>query len=230
MPMSSELIAAKPLWSAPVFRRFGLRVQRGGSADGLEEAVATWKFKAAQQRRSPRRLRRGLRVPGLICSLVVFAGLLAVARADVARPAPQFVWLDDTGKARNLADFAAAKLAFERKGQPVVLIIAPSPRDWTFRSQVGQLQQAYQRFAAAKLVCFAAFTQAPGTIESNIPFVVTENAPRVAFDYGVEKKFAIAVIGIDGNLDCLSTKVLPAQRILDIMENSFVMQERLRKP
>jgi len=91
------------------------------------------------------------------------------------------------------------------------------------------LQKAYQRFAAAKLVCFAAFTNEGGTIHSNIPFVTVADGPRVAFLYEITKGFAIAVIGPDGNLDCLSTKVLPAQRILDLMNANFAVQDGLRQ-
>lgn len=146
-------------------------------------------------------------------------GCAMVADARVVRPAPDFSWTDYNGKAMSLASL---------KGQAVVLIVAPSPRDRTFRAQVGQLQKAYQRFAAAKLVCFAAFTAEGGTIKSNIPFVVAPDGPRVAFLYDVPAGFAIAVIGPDGNLDCLSRKVLPAQRILDIMDNNFQVQSGFR--
>ena len=40
---------------------------------------------------------------------------------------------------------------------------------------------------------------------------------------------AIAVIGADGNLDCFSTRVLPAQRIFDIIQNSYTNQKQLRR-
>jgi hypothetical protein len=158
----------------------------------------------------------------------LFTGLLAglflagtwTAEARVVRPAPDFAWVDFNGKAQNLKSLA---------GQATVILIAPSPRDWTFRSQVGQLQKAYQRFAAAKLVCFAAFTNEGGTIRSNIPFVTVADGPRVAFLYEITKGFAIAVIGPDGNLDCLSTKVLPAQRILDLMNANFAVQAGFRQ-
>jgi hypothetical protein len=139
--------------------------------------------------------------------------------ADVVRPAADFPWVDYTGKTRDLKSL---------RGQPVVVLIAPNPRNWTFRAQVGQLQKAYQRFAAAKLVCFAAFTEAPGVIHSNIPFITVADGPRVAFLYDVAKTFAIAIIGPDGNLDCLSTKVMPAQRLLDIMNANFEVQKRMR--
>lgn len=156
----------------------------------------------------------------LNCLAVVgLLGCALVADARVVRPAPDFSWTDYNGKSLSLASL---------KGQSVVILIAPSPGTRAFRAQVGQLQKAYQRFAAAKLVCFAAFTQESGTIRSNIPFVVAPDGPRVAFLYDVPEGFAIAVIGPDGNLDCLTNKVLPAQRILDIMTNNFAVQEGFR--
>jgi hypothetical protein len=158
----------------------------------------------------------------LLC-LAAVAALCLPAQADVVRPAPNFTWLDDAGKPRELKSFHGPK------GQPVVVVIAPSPRDWTFRAQVGQLQKAYQRFAAQKLVTFAAFTQEEGRIRSNIPFIVVPDGPRVAFLYEVSKGFALAIIGPDGNLDYLATKVVPAQRILDIMDANAQVQTGFRR-
>jgi hypothetical protein len=158
-----------------------------------------------------------------LLSITLVAGLLFTAtwsaQARVVRPAPNFTWTDYAGKTQDLKGLA---------GQAVVVLIAPSPRDRTFRAQVGQLQQAYQRFAAAKLVCFAAFTNEGGTIRSNIPFVTVPDGPRAAFLFEVSKGFAIAIIGPDGNLDYLSPKVVPAQRILDVMNANFEVQKALR--
>jgi hypothetical protein len=156
----------------------------------------------------------------LFCLLAIAAVFARPVAADVVRPAADFAWTDYTGKTRDLKSL---------RGQAVVVLIAPSPKSWIFRSQVGQLQRAYQRFAAAKLVCFAAFTQEAGTIRSNIPFITAADGPRVAFLYDITKGFGIAIIGPDGNLDCLSTKVMPAQRILDIMDANFQVQQGFRR-
>ena len=155
----------------------------------------------------------------VFCLLAALAAGLLSAPAQVVRPAPDFAWLDASGQARTLKSL---------RGQAVIVLIAPSPRDRTFRAQVGQLQKTYQRFAAAKLVCFAAFTGEGGVIKTNIPFVSAADGPRVAFLYEVERGFAIAVIGPDGNLDSLSTKVIPAQRLLDTMNASFAVQKAFR--
>lgn len=151
-----------------------------------------------------------------ICGLAAVGGAFAL----VANQAPNLQWVDSTGKAQNLAKF---------KGQPVVLLIARSPRDWTFRSQVGQIQKMYERYGADRTIFVAAFTEEPGVIHSNIPFAIAADGPRVAHDYEAGK-FAIAIIGRDGNLDYVTSRVLPAQRIYDVIGNSFVPQERLRRP
>jgi hypothetical protein len=111
----------------------------------------------------------------------------------------------------------------------VVLVIARSPREWSFRSQVGQLQKIYERFAAEKLLCVAAFSGEQDLIRSNIPFLTVPDGPGTATTYEVPEGFAIAVIGADGNLDCFSTRVLPAQRIYDIIVNSYTNQKQLRR-
>lgn len=156
----------------------------------------------------------------LLAGVAVLASL-AVASAIVVRPAPAFSWTDASGKLQSLGAF---------KGQPVVLIIAPSPRSWIFRSQVGQLQRMYERFAANKVIFVAAFTQEPGLIRSNIPFVVAADPPRIAQDYEAGNRFAIAFIGRDGNLDYVTNRVVPAQRIYDILGASFAVQEAIRRP
>lgn len=147
--------------------------------------------------------------------------LAAPASAAVARQAANFTWVNSAGKLESLSAF---------KGQPVIVVFAPSPRSWAFRSQVGQIQKMYERYAAAKAVFVAAFTQEQGLIRSNIPFVTAADGPRVSFDYDTGDKFAVAIIGRDGNLDYVTHKVIPAQRIYDILGASFVPQEAMRKP
>ena len=149
---------------------------------------------------------------------VLLAGPLA---AEVVRPAPEFSWVDSTGATKSSKEFL---------GRPVVVLIADSPRQWAFRSQVGQLQRMYERLAAEKIVCVAAFSRTPGQIRSNIPFVTVPDGPRVAFAFDAAQGFAIAVIGRDGNLDYFGGKVLPRQRIFDILGNSFTVQQALRRP
>jgi hypothetical protein len=156
---------------------------------------------------------------------VFFAILLAfvapVLKADVVRPAPEFFWVDSTG---------ARKSSKALLGRPVILLIADSPRQWAFRSQVGQLQTMYERIAADKALCVAAFSQAPGVVRSNIPFVLAADGPQTAFNLQIQRGFGIAIIGKDGNLDYIGSRVIPAQRIYDILDNSYVVQRALRRP
>ena len=154
----------------------------------------------------------------LILFLVLTAGAL---NADVVRPAPEYSWVDSTGAHHSSKAFL---------GQPVVVLVANSPRQWAFRSQVGQLQKMYEQLADQKIVCIAAFSQAPGIVRSNIPFVTAADGPRLSYDLQVDNGFAIAVIGKDGNLDYFGRHVLPAQRIFDILGNSYAVQKSLRRP
>jgi hypothetical protein len=155
-----------------------------------------------------------------LAALLAALCLSAALQAEVVREAPAFTWTDSTGSAKPLKNL---------RGQPVVLVIAKSPREWAFRSQVGQLQKIYARFAAEKLLCVAAFSGEQDIIRSNIPFLTVPDGPGTADAYDVPTGFAIAVIGADGNLDCFSTRVLPAQRIYDILVNSYTNQKQLRR-
>lgn len=142
------------------------------------------------------------------------------AEANVVRWAPDFGWLKSGGNRSSLKAL---------RGQPVVLVVAPTPRHGRFRKQVKELQKTYQLLGNDKAVMVAAFTQEPGVIRSNIPFVLASNPGAVAQSYGVAGDFAVFVIGRDGNLDEISDRVLPGQRVLDIINNSFVAQRDNRR-
>ena len=152
--------------------------------------------------------------------LVGALALPAVCCADVVRPAPDFAWLTSGAKGKSLKSL---------RGQPVVLVVAESPRQRIFRAQVGQLKKVYQLLGNEKMVAAVAFTREPGVIRSNIPFVLAADPGYVSSIYGVQGNFAVFVIGKDGNIDALSDKVLPGQRIIDIINNSFVVQRDNRK-
>ncbi|MFZ9931899.1 MAG: peroxiredoxin family protein [Chthoniobacterales bacterium] len=144
----------------------------------------------------------------------------SLAAAEVVRPAPDFVWLSSNATGKSLKSL---------RGQPVVLIVAESPRQRIFRAQVGQLKKLYQLLGNEKMVAVAAFTREPGVIRSNIPFVLAADPGYVSSIYGVQGNFAVFVIGEDGNIDALSDKVLAGQRIIDIINNSYVVQRDNRK-
>jgi AhpC/TSA family len=139
--------------------------------------------------------------------------------ADVVNPAPGFTGGREAGRSITLSSL---------RGKPVLLVIAPSPQDGAFRSQMQRLRGYYERMASRGVLCFAAFTVQGGRIPSNIPFILADNPASVASQYGVGK-FAVAVIGPDGNLDCLSAVPLPGQRVIDLMENNASLQSQLRR-
>jgi len=140
--------------------------------------------------------------------------------ASVVNAAPSFSGGASAGRTIQLASL---------RGKPVILVIAPSPRDRAFRGQMAELKGRYERLAAQGLLCFVAFTSEGGLIRSNIPFIEVNDPVATAAAYDVRKGFAIAVIGRDGNLDCLSTRPLPGQRILDLVMNNASVQEMLRR-
>lgn len=153
-------------------------------------------------------------------ALILALLLPSMAFAEVVRPAPDFTWLSAGSRGQSLRSL---------RGQPVVLIVAQSPRQRIFRAQVGSLQRVFQLLGNQKTVFIAAFTQEPGVIRSNIPFVLAADPSRVASLYDVQGNFAVFVIGKDGNLDEISNRVLPGQRVLDIINNSYAVQSANRR-
>lgn len=148
------------------------------------------------------------------------APFLHAKDSKVVNAAPSFAGGASAGRSVQLSSF---------RGKPVILLIAPSPRDRAFRSQMSELRGRYERLAAQGLIGFAAFTSEGGRIPSNIPFIEVNDPTATAAAYDVRKGFAIAVIGRDGNIDCLSTRPLPGQRILDLVMNNASVQEQLRR-
>lgn len=155
-----------------------------------------------------------------ITFLLAVVSILSTLHAEVPHAAPEFVWTDSTGAPKKASNF---------RGRPLVVLIASSPDQRAFRSQVGQLQKLYNLLAAQQLVCVAVFSEAPGVIRSNIPFVTVPDGAATAAAFDAPKGFAIAVIGEDGNLDSIGSSVLPGQRVLDIINNSYARQKALRR-
>jgi peroxiredoxin len=139
---------------------------------------------------------------------------LTTAHAVVVRSAPDFT-IPGIGKMKSLKAL---------RGQPVVLLIAKSPRIGDFKDQAKNLKDIYEQFASKQVVFVAAFTEEAGIIKSDIPFAVADNGAAVAGAYGVTDKFNIVIIGKDGNVDYQTNKVLPSSRIRDVIQNSFEVQ------
>lgn len=149
---------------------------------------------------------------------ILFATFLLTAlvttEAAVVRLAPEFTF-PGTGQKTTLKSL---------RGQPVVLVIAKSPRTGAFKDQVKLLKEIYQQFANKQVVFVAAFTADQGPVKSDIPFIVADNGTAVAGAYGVQDKFNIVIIGKDGNVDYQTSKVLGPVRVRDVIQNSFAVQ------
>jgi hypothetical protein len=140
--------------------------------------------------------------------------------SGVVRPAPEFAWSSVAGKVRRLRDL---------RGQPVVLVFATGPTAKDFTKQVKEITRQYRPLAARNTLFFVAFTKETGVItRSDVPFIVLPDPETVADEYRVGD-FGIAVIGPDGNLDYATDRIVPGQRILDIINNSFQVQSQQRR-
>ncbi len=145
---------------------------------------------------------------------------LAASHGAVVRLAPDFGFPGAGNKAKSLASL---------RGQAVVLLITKNPKNRAFRKQVKYLKEIYEQFASKQVVFIAALGEGEGPVQSDIPFVVANNGPAVAAAYGAQDDFNLVVIGKDGNVDYQTNKVCPPERVRDVIQNSFVVQEGARK-
>lgn len=155
-------------------------------------------------------------------SAILALSLLIViaAEAAVVRLAPEFSFVGAGERARSLRSL---------RGQPVVLVIADSPKSGALKKQLKNLEEIYQQLASKGMVLVAAIGTGDGPIPSNIPVAVASNGAAVAASYGVQKGFQIAIIGRDGNLDYQTDHVLAPERVRDVIQNSFDVQNSARK-
>jgi hypothetical protein len=153
-----------------------------------------------------------------LAALALSLCLCAVAQADVVRPAPNF---DLAGTGKTLKDF---------RGQTVVLLITQSAREKHFREMVYRLKQIYSSFASERVIFVAAIENGPQDVLSNIPFVLASDPQKVASEYGVNGRYAIAVIGTDGNVDLITDRMVAPARVRDMVFNNYESQAASRKP
>ena len=144
---------------------------------------------------------------------------LAASHAEVVRLAPDFAF-PGPGKKQTLKGL---------RGQAVVLLITKTPKNRAFKKQLKYLKEIYEQFASKQVVFIAALGDGPGPVASDIPFVVATNGPAVASAYGTADDFALVIIGKDGNVDYQTNKVCTPERVRDVIQNSFVVQEGSRK-
>ena len=139
--------------------------------------------------------------------------------SSVVAPAPDFTF-DAPGKARSLRSL---------RGQAVVIVFGRDAANGAFKKQLKELAPLYQELASKRVIFIAALEKGDGPVRSNIPFVIANDGAGVAGRYNVTEKFAIAIIGPDGNIDYQTGKVLPGGRVRDVIQNSFVVQEVARR-
>ena len=140
--------------------------------------------------------------------------------SSVVRATPDFAWIGAGGKTFPAKNF---------RGQPVVILIAPSPDAGAFRKEVGRIEELYLGFSAKKTIFVAAFTAQTGRVASNVPYAIAANGAAVAAAYGVNpNEFSMVVLSPEGNVDMVTQKVEGAQRILDIINNSYQAQATAR--
>ncbi|MCE9608949.1 MAG: peroxiredoxin family protein [Chthoniobacter sp.] len=150
----------------------------------------------------------------------VFLASLVASQGAVVRLAPEFGFPSPGGKAQSLRSL---------RGQAVVLLITKSPDSRAFRKQLKYLKEIYQQFASKQVVFIAALGEGEGPVKSDIPFVLANNGPAVASAYGATEDFTLVIIGKDGNVDYQTTKVCTPERVRDVIQNSFEVQEGSRK-
>jgi peroxiredoxin len=138
----------------------------------------------------------------------------------VPRPAPEFLWSGVNGKVRRLRDL---------RGHPVVLIFAENPSQKQFIKQIKELNRRSKQLASRNTLFFVAFTKETGLItRTDIPFVILPDPGSVADAYRVGD-FGIAVISTDGNVDYATDRIVPGQKVLDVILNSYAVQVQSRR-
>jgi len=152
--------------------------------------------------------------------LALCATVCATAFGNVVRPAPDF-GIEGVAKGSSLRSF---------RGQAVVLVVTRNARDKEFRVEIERLRTLYAQFSTEKVLFVAAIENGPDAVPSDIPFVTAADPGQVAADYGLNGRFGIAVIGVDGNLDMVTSKVVAGEWVRDVVFDNYESQAQARKP
>jgi hypothetical protein len=150
--------------------------------------------------------------------LAIALALVSSAFAQVVRPAPEFIWEGINGVPKTLSGL---------QKQTAVLIIATSPKSGAFKDQLEELERLYRQYAGREALFFAAFTQKPGIVKSDIPFLYVQNPQAVAASYGA-RRFQFVIIGPDRNMDLVTDDVTSGERVRDVIDNSYSRQAMRR--
>jgi len=139
---------------------------------------------------------------------------------SVPRPAPEFLWSGVNATGRPVSDL---------RGHPMVLIFAETPSQKQFIKQIKELNRRSKQLASRNTLFFVAFTKETGVVtRTDIPFVILPDPGSVADAYRVGD-FGIAVISTDGNVDYATDRVVPGQKVLDVILNSYAAQVQARR-
>jgi hypothetical protein len=141
------------------------------------------------------------------------------SHSGVVRPAPDF--------SVRIGENVKPLKGFQ--GQQVVLLLADSPSTRAFRRQLKELETAYDHFASSRVLFVVAFrNESAEPVASNIPFLNVSAGAAACASYGLKSKFGIAIIGADGNLDYTTEQEIHANRVREILQNSYTVQEAAR--
>ncbi len=155
------------------------------------------------------------RATALVFALGIAHGTLA--HADVVRPAPQVAFPSVDGAKLSLKSF---------RGQPIIVLLADASSRSALRTQIKEIEKAFDRLAIRKTLVAVALKDDDGTgLHSNIPLTVLPEGASACDAFQLKGKFAIALIGPDGNLDYQTDKILNINRILEVMQNSYEVQK-----
>ncbi len=127
----------------------------------------------------------------------------------------------DGGKPRTLASF---------KGQPLILLLADSPKRRAFKAQLKELESSFDRLAIRGTLVAAGFKGGdPSAVRTNVPLVHLPEGPSACAAFRLKGDFAIVLVGPDGNIDYQTEKVLNMNRILEVMQNSYEVQKAAQR-
>ena len=155
-------------------------------------------------------------IAGFLIVVPIVSG--AVTETPLVQLAPDFSFRDAKGHISSLKSL---------RGKPVILLVAPSAGKGRFRKEVKTINRASRSFTSRKAVFVTAFAQGGEMMRGELSFLLATDASRIATAYGIDpNSYGLFVIGPDGNLDLRSTRVLSAQRIIDVIDNSYVVQAR----
>ena len=155
-------------------------------------------------------------IAGFLIVVPIVSG--AMTETPLVQLAPDFSFRDAKGHISSLKSL---------RGKPVILLVAPSAGKGRFRREVKTINRASRSFTSRKAVFVTAFAQGGEMMRGELSFLLATDASRIATAYGIDpNSYGLFVIGPDGNLDLRSTRVLSAQRIIDAIDNSYVVQAR----